>query len=70
MTDENRRQKRKELMAKAKQIQEADRKRRLETIKLFIESRRNAMGPYTPEKCKAQLRELFGGKLRKAIHGE
>lgn len=71
MTNETRRrQMREELMAKARNMQEADRSRRIEIIKRFIEVRRNAKGPYTPEKCKAQLRDLFGDKYRKATIGE
>lgn len=71
MTNETRRrQMREELKAKAKRMQEGDRKRRLETIRLFIESRRTAKGPYSPEKCTAQLRDLFGGKHREAIIGQ
>ena len=70
MNDEtSRRQKREELMAKAQQMQEGDRKRRLETVKRIIESR-NTKGPYSPERRMAQLRDLFGGRYRKAIHGE
>lgn len=65
MTDETRRrQKREELMAKADRIIKADR------MKLFIESRRTTKGPYSPEKSRAQLRYLFGGKHRKATIGE
>lgn len=70
MNDDSRRQMRDALMAKAKQMQEADRKHRLEAIKLFIKSRRAIKGPYSPEKCTAQLRDLFGDKHRKAIFGE
>ena len=71
MTDETRRrQMRETLMAKAQQMQEGDRKRRLETVKRFSESARSIKGPYSPERRMAQLRELFGGRYRKAIHGE
>lgn len=71
MNDDNRRRKMRDaLTAKAKQMQEADRKRRLETVELFVKSRRAIKGPYSPEKCTAQLRDLFGGKHRKAIFGE
>lgn len=70
MNDEIRRQKREELMAKAQQMQEADRNRRLETVKRIIKSARSIKGPYSPERRMAQLRELFGGERRKAIHGE
>lgn len=71
MTDEiRRRQKREELMAKARAMQEADRSRRIEIIKRFIEARRNRKKPYSPEHGKEQLRDLFGGKRREANIGE
>ena len=61
MTDETRRrQKREELVAKAKKMQQAD------NIKRIIENRRNLKGPYSPERCKEQLRDLFTGKHHKA----
>lgn len=66
-TETRRRQMREELMARAARIIEADRKRRLETIKRVIESTRSIKGPYSPEKCRAQLRDLFGGKRREAV---
>ena len=71
MTNETRRrQMREKLMAKATRIIEADRRRRLEAVKRFSESARSIKGPYSPERRMAQLRELFGGRYRKAIHGE
>ena len=71
MTDETRRrQKREALMAKAKQMQEADRKSHLEAISLFIESRRSLKKLYSPEAGAALFRNLFGGKHRKADIGE
>lgn len=71
MTDETRRrQKREQLMAKARHMQEADRSRRIEIIKRFIEARRNRKKPYSPEHGKEQLRNLIGDERRKAIHGE
>lgn len=72
MTDEiRRRQKREELMAKAQQMQEeADRKRRLETIKLFIERRRSSKKPYSPEAGMALFRDLFRDTHHKATIGE
>ena len=61
MTNETRRrQKRQELMAKARQMQEADRRRRIEIIKRIIDIRNNSTRPYNPETGKAQLRDLFG----------
>lgn len=71
MTNETRRrQKREQLMTKARQMQEADRSRRIEIIKRFIDIRNNSTRPYNPETGKAQLRDLFGGKHRKATIGE
>lgn len=71
MTNETRRrQKRQELMAKAKKMQEDDRKSRLEAISLFIESRRSLKKPYSPEAGVALFRDLFGDKHRKATVGE
>ena len=71
MTDEtSRRQKRDELMAKAKQMQEADRKSRLEAISLFIESRRSLKKPYSPEAGVTLFRSLFRDTHRKATVGE
>lgn len=70
MEDEiRRRQKRSELMAKARQMQEASRKRRLETVKRIISSR-TTTGPYSAERRKAQLRDLFGGTHREAVIGK
>lgn len=71
MTHETRRrQMREALMAKARQMQEADRQRRIETVKRISESVRAISGPYSPERSKAQLRDLFGDGLRKAKIGE
>lgn len=68
MTNETRRrQMREKLMAKAARIIEADRRRRLETVKRFSESARAIKGPYSPERRMAQLRDLFGGEHREAI---
>ena len=64
MTDETRRQKREELMAKARQMQQADR------MRLFIESRRSLKKPYSPEAGAALLRSLFRDTHRKATIGE
>lgn len=71
MNDESRRrQKREELMARAGRIIEADRKHRLETVKRISESARTIEGPYSPERRRAQLRDLFGGESRKAVLGK
>lgn len=68
MTNETRRrQMREQLIAKARQMQEADRSRRIKVIEKFTESRRSLKGPYSPERCKAQLRDLFGDKHRNAM---
>ena len=65
MTDETRRrQRREELMAKAMQMQEADR------MKLFIEARRSLKKPYSPEAGVALFRSLFRDTHRKATIGE
>lgn len=65
MTDETRRrQKRAALMEKAKQLQEADRKRRLGIVNEIIEARRNLKRPYSPEGFSAEMRSLFGDKRR------
>ncbi len=69
-TETRRRQMRKELMAKATRIIEADRKRRLENFEKISELRRNRKKPYSPERFAAEVRDLFGGRYRKAIHGE
>lgn len=71
MNDETRsRQMREALMAKAARIIEADRKRRLGTIRRISESARTIKGPYSPERRKAQLRDLFGGKRHEAVIGK
>lgn len=71
MTNETRRrQKREQLMAKAREMQEADRKSHLEAISLFIESRRSLKKPYSPEAGVTLFRSLFGDKHRKATIGE
>ena len=60
MTDEiRRRQKRAALMEKAKQIQEADRQRRLGIVNAIIEARRSLKGPISPERLSAEFRSLF-----------
>ena len=71
MTDETRRrQMRDKLMARAKKMQEADQSRRIAIIEKIIESRRNNRRPYSPERRKAQLRDLFGGKRHEAVIGK
>lgn len=71
MTDEiRRRQMREELMAKAKQMQEADRQRRLSTLKMISEFRRNRKGPYSPETFAAEVRNLLDDKRRTATIGK
>ena len=71
MTDETRRrQMRETLMAKATRIIEADRQRRLETIREINELRRNRKKPYSPESFAAEVRELFGSKRRNAAIGK
>lgn len=70
MTHETRRrQMREALMAKAMQMQEADRKRRLETFRKISELRRNRKKPYSPESFAAEVRGLFGGERRNAAIG-
>lgn len=71
MTDDTRRrQKREELMAKAKQMQEADRKSRLETFGMIERVRRDLKGPYSPEALAAKIRSLFGDEKRTATIGK
>lgn len=70
MNDDNRRrQMRDALMAKAKHMQEADRKRRLETIGQICEARRNLKKPYSPEVGVALFRDLFGNERHTATIG-
>ena len=71
MTDETRRrQKRAALMEKAKQIQEADRQRRLDMFRKINEYRRSRKKPYSPEAFAAEVRNLFGDKKRDATIGK
>lgn len=71
MNDETRRrQMRETLMAKAQQMQEGDRKRRLENFRKISELRRNRKKPYSPESFAAEVRELFGGERRNAAVGK
>lgn len=71
MTDETRRrQMRETLMAKAKQMQEADRQRRLNTFKMINELRRNRKKPYSPESFAAEVRDLFGSERRTTTIGK
>lgn len=71
MTNETRRrQMREQLMAKAKKMQEADRQRRLDTIRTIDEFRRNRKKPYAPELFAAEIRNLFGDDKRTATIGE
>lgn len=71
MTDETRRrQLREKLMAKARKMQEADRKRRLETLKKIGGARRDLKGPYSPEAFAAKVRSLFGDGPREAKIGK
>lgn len=70
MTNETRRRKMREaLMAKARQLQEADRQRRLETIGQICEARRNLKKPYSPEVGMALFRDLFGNERHTATIG-
>lgn len=67
MTDETRRrQMREALTAKARQMQEADRQRLLDTIRTIDKARRNLKKPYSPEVGVALFRDLFGGEKRTA----
>lgn len=71
MTNETRRrQMREALMEKARQLQEADRQRRLETIRTIDKARRDLKRPYSPEVGVALFRDLFGDGLRKATIGK
>ena len=65
-----RRQMREALMAKANRIIEADRQRRLDTIRTIDEFRRNRKKPYAPELFAAEIRNLFGDDKRTATIGE
>lgn len=65
MTDETRRrQMREALTAKARQMQEADRQRRLDTIRTIDKARRSLKEPYSPERFAAKVRSLFGDEKR------
>lgn len=71
MTDETRRrQLRETLIATAKEMQEADRQRRLDTIRTIDKARRDLKRPYNPEHFAARLDVLFGGKKRTATIGK
>jgi len=71
MTDETRRrQLREAIVAKARQMQEADRLRRLDTIRTIDKARRSLKEPYSPEVGVALFRDLFGGEKRIATIGE
>jgi len=71
MTDETRRrQLREAIVAKARQMQEADRLRRLDTIRTIDKARRSLKEPYSPEVGVALFRDLFGGEKRTATIGE
>ena len=71
MTNETRRrQMREALTAKARQLQEADRQRRLETIRTIDRMRRDLKEPYAPETFAAKVRSLFGDEKRKATIGK
>lgn len=70
MKDETRRrQMLEELRAKARQMQEADRKSRLETIRKIDRMRRD-LKPYNPESFAAKVRSLFGDEKRTGKIGE
>lgn len=71
MTDEiRRRQKREQLMTKAREMQEADRKRRLETFEMIDKVRRDLKVPYSPEALAAKIRSFFGDEKRTATLGK
>lgn len=71
MTDETRRrQLRETLIATAKEMQEADRQRRLDTIRTIDKARRSLKEPYSPESFAAKVRSLFGDEKRKATIGK
>jgi hypothetical protein len=70
MTNETRRrQMLEELRAKARQMQEDDRRSRLETIRTIDRMRRD-LKPYSPESFAAKVRSLFGDEKRKATIGK
>jgi len=66
----HRRQMREALMAKARQMQEADRQRHLDTIRTIDKARRSLKEPYSPEVGVALFRDLFGGEKRTATIGK
>ena len=71
MTNETRRrQMREALTLKARQMQEADRQRRLETIRTIDRMRRDLKEPYAPELFAAKVRSLFGDEKRTGKIGE
>ena len=71
MTYETRRlQMREALIEKARKMQEADHRRRLETLRTIDKARRDLRTPYTPEAGVALFRDLFGDGPREAVNGK